>query len=103
MMIGYATSAAMLPRLLAAYRKYGFAAAGWPDSLNQRCSSGAPVDNMKNGAPSETVSSPASHHTGISEPFGLHPDATAIGSVRNVSPNSTSCSSDCLRTSSHLV
>src|ERR671910_760614 len=68
-------SATMLPRLLAAYRKYGFAAAGCPDSANHRCSKGAPVDSMKNGAPSETVSSAASHQTGISEPVGCQPDA----------------------------
>ena len=37
MMTGYASSATMLPRLLAAYRKYGFAADGCPDSLNHRC------------------------------------------------------------------
>jgi hypothetical protein len=58
---------------------------------------------MKNGAPSETVNSAASHHTGIAEPFGCHPDATATGSVRNVSTNNTSCSTDCLRTSSQRV
>jgi hypothetical protein len=93
----------MLPRLLAAYRKYGFAADGWPVSLNQRWSSGAPVDNMKNGAPSETANKPASHHTGISDPVGRHPDATATGSVRNVSANRAICRTDCLRTSSHRL
>src|SRR5262245_4437918 len=55
---GYASSAAMLPRLLAAYRKYGLVAFGCPVRLNHRWSSGAPVDSMKNGAPSDTVSSP---------------------------------------------
>ncbi len=93
----------MLPRLLAAYRKYGFAAEGWPVSLNQRCRSGAPVDSMKNGAPSDTARSPASHQTGISEPVGRHPDATATGSVRNVSANSAIWMTDCLRTSSHRL
>src|SRR6476660_2568838 len=93
----------MLPRLLAAYRKYGFGASGWPDSLNHRCSSGAPVDNMKNGAPSETASSAASHHTGIAEDVGRQPDATATGSVRKVSANRTICSTDCVRTASHRL
>jgi hypothetical protein len=58
---------------------------------------------MKNGAPSDTVSSAASHQTGISEPVGFHPDATATGSVRNVNANRTSWRIDCLRTSSHRV
>src|SRR5688500_1278771 len=93
----------MLPRLLAAYRKYGFAAAGCPDSANQRCRRGAPVDSMKNGAPNDTVSSAASHHTGISDPVGFHPAATATGSVRNVNTNRASCRIDCLRTSSQRV
>src|SRR5262245_18733699 len=100
MRTGYASSATMLPRLLAAYRKYGLAADGWPVSLNQRCSRGAPVDNMKNGAPSDTTSRPASHHTDISDPVGRHLDATATGSVRNVSAHSAICRMDCLRTSS---
>ena len=40
--------------MLAAYRKYGSLADGWPVVANHRCNSGDVVDRTKNGTPTAT-------------------------------------------------
>src|SRR4030095_1948976 len=87
---GYASNAAKLPRLLAAYRKYGFCAAVCLVPANQRCSIGAPADSAKNGRPNEIVSRPSSQPIGSAIPGGWDQEAgTWIGRTDTAEPSST--------------
>ena len=61
----------MLPRLLAAYRKYGSRAAGWLVPANHRCSKGAVVLTTKKGSPV------VSNSTANSQGIGL--DSVGVG------------------------
>src|SRR5262245_10197986 len=67
---GYATSASRLPRLLAAYRKYGSAEDRWPNLENQDCNSGALDATTKNGSPIITSSRTTIPKNGYSDPCG---------------------------------
>src|SRR5215217_3336146 len=65
MSAGYDNSAARLPALLTAYRKYGSVAPGWAVRENHRCSIGAVAASRKNGKPTESASAPRSRVTGL--------------------------------------
>src|SRR5438445_7990985 len=93
----------MLPRLLAAYRKYGSLADGCPVAANHFCNSGALVDTTRNGNPTEITSRPSTAGMGLTSAGGAQASDTAIGNTSSGSNNRTKCSSACRRTPNQAV
>src|SRR5688572_7098515 len=69
----------MLPRLLAAYRKYGSEADRSRVCENQCCNKGAVDDTTKNGPPTATSRRNSSDGTGVRSTGGVQPAGMAIG------------------------
>src|SRR5215510_11740681 len=93
----------MLPRLLAAYRKYGSPAARWPVAVNHFWSSGALVETTKKGSPTATVSTPRSHGMGLPWLGGIHPGGTPMGRIRRGARSTAAWTASWRRGPSHAV
>ncbi len=61
----------MLPRLLAAYKKYGFSAFLCDENENQRCNKGAQPEIIKKGAPIVLSIKPICQKVGFSRLEGI--------------------------------
>src|SRR5262245_9546316 len=87
----------MLPTLLAAYRKYGSLADGWPVFENHFCSSGAVVEMTKNGSPNDTTSSSSTPSTWLDSPAGANDSRTVGGSQSATRARRTIWQMTCVR------
>ncbi len=84
----------MLPRLLAAYKKYGSRAEAIGSDANHRCSNGAVVETTKNGRPTCSVMVRRTHHTGLSEAEGC-PSPALMGRLRRGNSSNAPWTADC--------
>src|SRR5580700_2280324 len=71
----------MLPKLLAAYKKYGSLESGWPMPANHFWRVGATVDSTKNGRPTTNVRIMSSHGTGFRSTGGTRPAGSLKGRI----------------------
>ena len=92
---GYASSEARLPRLLAAYSRYGSDCDAHLVMENQRCNNGALAEATTNGAPTRADSKARSQMTGVPWVGGCDSEGIVIGSVRVASTRSVACRPTC--------
>src|SRR6266508_6416741 len=93
----------MLPILLAAYKKYGSAAARCLVDANQVCNIGLLAETTKNGRPTATSSSASSQGAGLVCVGGSQPLGIPIGSATSGSSSTSRCRAAWRRAPSHLV
>src|SRR5687767_9728395 len=95
--------ASMLPTLLAAYRKYGSLAEGWPVAANHFWITGLVAETTKNGSPTEIERTPSSQGIGLPAVGGDQSPGTRMGSVSNGRASSATCRIAWRRTPSFAV
>src|SRR5213592_287446 len=104
MITGYASKATKLPKLLAAYKKYGSRAETCCVRLNQCCSNGPLVETVKKGNPTTTSMVRSSHQNG-SDCQGadcMVRSESPMGNAIIVSRSNDKCTRPCARTEQRL-
>src|SRR5262245_34608147 len=93
----------MLPILLAAYKKYGSAAARCLVEANQVCNIGLLAETTKNGRPTATNSSARSQGAGLVCVGGNQPLGMPIGSASSGNSSTSKWKAAWRRAPNHLI